>query len=89
MLGVLNRHAAVGDAGIAPDRHMNRSRRIGSANYRFLGNSPTSATSLDVKPTPQDRFISSWPWFVTGIVKTVSLGDCARFSATSQKRQRA
>ncbi len=29
--GVLNRHAAVGDAGIAPDRHMNRSRRIGSA----------------------------------------------------------
>ena len=33
--GVLNRHAAVGDAGIAPDRHMNRSRRIGSANYRF------------------------------------------------------
>ena len=28
---VLNRHAAVGDAGIAPDRHMNRGRRIGSA----------------------------------------------------------
>ena len=29
--GVLNRHAAVGNAGIAPVRHMNRSRRIGSA----------------------------------------------------------
>ncbi len=33
--GVLNRHAAVGDGGITPDRHMNRSRRIGSLNYRF------------------------------------------------------
>jgi hypothetical protein len=33
--GVLNRHAAVGDAGIVPDRHMNRSRRIGSVNYKF------------------------------------------------------
>ena len=29
--GVLNLHAAAGDAGIAPDRHKNRSRRIGSA----------------------------------------------------------
>jgi hypothetical protein len=39
---------------------------------------------------PQDRFMSSWPWFVTvGIVKTVSLGDCGRFSDVSQKRQRA
>ena len=28
--GVLNRHA--GDAGIAPDRHMNRSLRIGGAD---------------------------------------------------------
>jgi hypothetical protein len=34
--------------------------------------------------------MSSWPWFVTaGIVKTVSLGDCGRFSDVSQKRQRA
>jgi len=30
-----------------------------------------------MKSMPQDRFTSSWPWFVTAdIVKTVSLGDC-------------
>jgi hypothetical protein len=39
---------------------------------------------------PRLRFTSSRPWFVTaGIVKPVSLRDCGRFSAVSQKRQGA
>jgi hypothetical protein len=43
-----------------------------------------------MKSMPQDTFISRWPWFVTaGIVETVSLGDCGRFSDVSQKCQRA
>jgi hypothetical protein len=43
-----------------------------------------------MKAMPQDRFISSWPCFVTaGIVKPVSMEDCGRFSAVSQKCQRA
>src|SRR5829696_4310798 len=41
------------------------------------------------RSTPQDRSISGWSWFVTGgIVRTVLLGHCGRFAASSQKRER-
>src|SRR5215216_2918111 len=41
------------------------------------------------RSTPQDRPISGWSWFVTGgIVRTVLLGHCGRFAASSQKRER-
>src|SRR5215204_2260654 len=40
------------------------------------------------RSTPQDRSISGWSWFVTGgIVRTVLLGHCGRFAASSQKRE--
>src|SRR5215203_2453316 len=41
------------------------------------------------RSTPQDWSISGWSWFVTGgIVRTVLLGHCGRFAASSQKRER-